>query len=107
MDIEFLCDEGPHSYVKFSSLVKEGSLNVLLHDPIGHPRPSAHKANDVVQVVKYLYSSTLVASSRLYQPDIISAVLNGNSLFRGVALKNVFVALVELLCLPIVHRLRD
>ena len=105
MDIELLSYEGPHSYVKLSSLVKEGPLNVLLHDPVGHPRPSAHKANDVVQIVKYLYSPTLVASSRLYQPDIVSTVLNGQSLFRSVALEDVFVALVELLCLPIVHRL--
>ena len=105
-DLLTLVHHHPYADVKLTTLEQHWALNVLLDDPAGVFRPGGYKPDNIIELIEYLNTTTLVCSRRLDQPDVVGAMLHGNAFFRRETLRKLLISLEKLLGLRVIHGLR-
>ena len=88
-------DESPHTDVKLPALKEKRPLDVLLHHTAGELRTTVNELGHFIQLREDLYSSSLVCIGRLYQPDVVHAVLNWDALLWCITPLDIFISLIE------------
>jgi len=107
VNIEALSHQGPHSDIKLPSFEEERPFHVLLSNPTSVLWPARDEPDDIVDVVEDLDSTTLVAGSRLDEPNVVGAVLHGDSLLHRVPLRDFLISLQEVRALRVIQTLRQ
>ena len=88
-------DESPHTDVKLPPLKEKRPLDVFLHHTAGELRTTVNELGHFIQLREDLYSSSLVCIGRLYQPDVVHAVFNGDALLWCITPLDIFISLIE------------
>ena len=85
--------EGPKSYIKLPPFVEQRLLKVLLNHPVWKLYARFKESDNMVDIIKYFDSFTLVLVSRLYQPHVFMTMLLRYPLFYSLTVS--FIKVME------------
>lgn len=95
-------EERPNPQVELASSVEHGLLDILLDDPKRVCGTRENELLNVLDVSEYLNALALVEGSRLHQPDVVFAVLEGQTLLLAATVVDLLEAIHELSDLMII-----
>ena len=72
---EVTSDQGPHSHVKLSVIVKQGPFDIFLHDPVSLLTSRKDVVLDILQVAENCNVASSIERARLNDPHVLFTML--------------------------------